>query len=294
MGKPDTTAHGLAGIIGELNEDYEEEYGDKIIKEGGSLTGYTFKYDGRSHSVTSDINNVLKGMVTDGQTLLLLDDHGGNESSIHQYSFGSSWDVSTLSYDNESKYIGGEIDEPYGMDTDGDTLLVPGFDNERIHQYSFGSAWDISTLSYDNKDHNSGSEDVDPTGVTTDGSTLILLGTQNDSLFQYTFGTEWDVSTLSYDNVSFDVSGRTTAARGLFSDGKYLLYNDTTSDVIQQYSFGTEWDISTLNRDVYIDMVGDSSLATGISSGNGVAVISDPNNVIYSHSFVPEVQLPER
>jgi hypothetical protein len=297
MGEPETTAHGLAGIIGELNEEYEEEYGDKLIAEDdGSLIGHKFKFDGRELSVNSDISNILSAIVSNGDTLLLLDDYGGNQAEVYQYSFGTNWDLSSLSYDNKSFDFGGFINEPDGIDTDGDTLLVLGSDNERIYQWNFGSSWDVSTLSGPDGNFNDlDQQDTSPKGITTDGSTLIMSGNNTDSLYQYSFGTDWDIKTVSYDNTSYDVSGETTNANEIYSDGEYLLLIDRGSNDIQQYSFGTEWDISTLSHYVAINAESETGTTKrGVTSGGGVGILSDANGVLYSYSFEPEIRIPER
>ena len=295
MGEPETTPHGTASLIKNLNEEYEIEYGDKLITEGGSVLGTTFQYDGRSLGVNSQTSTPT-GLVTNGETLLLLAYRTSANSAIHQYSFGTKWDVSTLSYDNKEFTIGSEAEQPNDLDTDGDTLILT---DERltgsIFQYSFGSSWDVSKLSYDNIDFNTGNQDANPEGITTDGETVIVCGSETDSLYQYSMDT-WDLSTLSYDNVSYDISSEAGSPQGAMSDGEYLLYVGDTNDDLNQYRFKDKWDLSTLEEDKSVNLGNESSGPRGIYAGNGVAIVSslNPEDEILSYSYVPDIRLPER
>jgi hypothetical protein len=296
MGEPDTTAHGLASLIGELNEEYEDKFGDKLIAEDdGSLTGYKFAHDEREYDTTSDINDITEHLVSNGDTLLLLDQYASDQLNVHEYSFGDTWDLSTLSYDNESFDTGGFMTEPAGIDTDGETLLICGSDNDRIYRYNFGSSWDVSTLSGPDGNFNDlDQQDTAPRGITTNGFTLIMAGSSTDSLYQYSFGTDWDPSTLTYDNISYDISGETTSVKGLHSDGEYLILKDGDNNNIAQYTFDTDWNLPSLSH--YVETDGTPSESTrGVVSGGGVVILSDAGDEkLYSYSYVPEIRLPER
>jgi len=295
MGKPETTSHGTASIIQSINEEYEREYGDKLIAQDGSVTGTEFQYDGRSLDVSAESTNGF-AVATNGENLLLLDGRGSADSAILSYSFGTPWDLSTLSYDNESFTVGGQAEFPRGMDTDGDTLIITGDTlTGRIFQYSFGSSWDVTTLSYDGEQFNTGDQTAEPRGITTDGETVILAGSESYDLYQYSME-PWDISTLSYDNVSYDVSGITNSPFGAMSDGEFLLLMDDSSNDIQQYVFGSTWDLSTIERDRSADVSDESNSPYGVYSGDGVAIVSsaNPRNELLSYSYVPDIRLPER
>jgi uncharacterized membrane protein len=296
MGEPETTAHGLTGIIGELNEEYENEYGDELIAEDdGSLTGYKFAFDDREYDVSGDIQNILEQIVSDGEKMLVLDQYGSDTVAVHEYSFGEKWDLSTITYEGDALSIGTEIDEPNGIDTDGETLLVCDSDAEDIYEYSFGSPWEVESLSGpDGSFTDVSNQDGSPRGITTDGSVLIVAGATSDELYQYSFGTDWDVTTLSYDNTSYNIAGETSSPRGLYSDGEYLIYINSDENNIQQYNFGTGWDLSTLTHYATADS-SPANGSRGITSGGGVVIVSDANDdKLYSYSYVPEVRIPER
>jgi len=295
MGKPETTAHGTASLIKNLNEEYEIEYGDKLITEGGEVSGTRFDYDGRSLDVSAETTGAA-GVVTNGKTLLLLNDQSSTNSSILSYTFGQRWDLSTLSYDNEEFIIGDQAEYPKGMDTDGQTLILTDTGlTGSIFQYSFSSEWDISTLSYDGYDFNTGNQDAQPRGITTDGETVVLMGNETDSIHQYSMD-PWDISTLTYDNVSYDISAVSTDPKGAMSDGEFLLFIGDDSNNIHQYSFSSTWDVSTLSEDNQIDASGESSSPNGVFAGNGVAVVSsrNPQDELLSFSYNPDIRLPQR
>jgi hypothetical protein len=228
--------------------------------------------------------------------LLALDQYASDAHAVHEFSYGTKWDLSTLSYTNDAFAIGAEINESAGVDTDGDTLLVCGSDADRIYRYNFGSSWDASTLSGpDGFYEGFNDEEEAARGITTDGSTLVLAGANTDTLYQYSFGTDWDPTTLSYDNTSYDISGETTLVNGVYSDGEYLVLIDAQDNQIEQYNYGTEWDTSTLTHYAEVDAFPPSGGCKGVASGDGVVVVSDSGDrKLYSFSYVPEFRVPER
>jgi hypothetical protein len=204
--------------------------------------------------------------------------------------------VSTLSYDKESFTIGSEAENPVGIDTDGETLILTDRRlTGSIFQYSFSSNWELSTLSYDGIDFNTGNQDANPNGITTNGETVVLVGEETDSLHQYTMDT-WDLSTISYDNVSLDISGTTASPQCAMSDGDYLLLITNDGQDMQQYQFNNEWDVSELERETGVNIGNESSDPRGVFSGDGVVIISslNPNDELLSYSYVPDIRLPER
>ncbi|MBA7568149.1 hypothetical protein ES708_09870 [subsurface metagenome] len=152
------------------------------------------------------------------------------------------WDVSTATYDEKSKYVGGQEVTPMGVSfkPDGTKMYIVGVATDTVYQYSLSTPWDVSTATYDEKSKDVSGQDTAPRGIffKPDGTKMYVMGVANNTVYQYSFSTPWDVSTATYDEKSKDVSGQEGYPRGIFfkPDGTKMYVMGTITDTVYQYS----------------------------------------------------------
>lgn len=148
----------------------------------------TASYDSVSLDVTSQTTSPNGLFIKNDGTVLFLVDGGGD--AILQYSFGTAWDLSTLSYDSVSFSVTSQEAAPRGIyvKPDGLKFYVLGFSSDDVFQYSMSSEWDLSTASYDSVLFAVNSQDSSAHDITfkPDGTKMYMVGTSTDSIYQYT------------------------------------------------------------------------------------------------------------
>jgi len=161
---------------------------------------------------------------------------------IYQYTLSTPFSLSAVTYDNVSFYIGGQDDNPQGLNisVSGTKMYLLGGTNQTVYQYTLSTAFDMSTASYDNVSVSLTAQDASAFGIEIkgDGTKFYMLGGTNDAVFQYTLSTAFDLSTISYDNVSFSVAAQIISPACLtFSpDGSRMYLPDFNNNALQQYS----------------------------------------------------------
>ena len=185
---------------------YVMDYADNDSLEQHSLsTAYdlsTASYDSVDYNFYSqDTLPFAFTFKPDGTKLYMA---GTSTDTAYQYSLSTAWDISTVSYDNKSFYLGTQDASPYDIKfkPDGTKMYFLGASGDRVYQYSLSTAWDISTASYDSVNFYFGTQDLNPNGFnfSPDGTRLFMAGISNDGIFSYFLNTAWDVSTAVYQN----------------------------------------------------------------------------------------------
>jgi 6-phosphogluconolactonase (cycloisomerase 2 family) len=282
------------GIIGRANEPTSTyafgvwgwaEYQAKILASkfprffaGWDLTGIFNRnpvYTGLSFATTAQDNNATGIFVKpDGSKLYAV---GITNDSIFQYSFGTAWDVSTLSYDSISFSLASEDTNPRTVffKPDGTKMYVVGDSGDDVNEYDLSTAWDITSASYLQAFSVAGQETT-PTDVffKPDGSKMYIVGINNDAINEYNLSTAWDVSTASFLQ-AFSVAAQDTLPRSvLFTNNGYTMLMTGNSDRVYEYSLSSPWDVSTASYNY------DASLATGLTTGTGMALGSN-DSILY-------------
>lgn len=209
-----------------------------LINQGGAQYGVAYKTDGTHFYFVNNPTGVG-----------------------YQYDLSTGWDVSTMSYSNNSKNFSSQDSAPTGIDisSDGTKMYIVGITNNTVYQYTLSTAYDISTASYASKSFSVSSQSSNPRDIAfkTDGTKMYLCTTSpNDAVYQYSLSTAWDISTASYDSVSLSLSSQTTGPNGMSisQDGKYMLVTGNSSTNIYQYVLSTAWDLSTASYDSVLDV----------------------------------------
>jgi len=97
----------------------------------------TASYDSVSFSFSSQGTNTQSIFFSPDGTSLFVCDTSASNDTVYKYSLSTAWDVSTLSYANESFSLAGQ-DDPFGVafKSDGSKMYMVGNTNITVYQYS--------------------------------------------------------------------------------------------------------------------------------------------------------------
>lgn len=171
---------------------------------------------------------------SDGTKFYIL---GVNNDTIHQYSLGTAWDVSTASYDNVFFKLSSDTTNPFSLTFKSDGTAFYFIDNvaTRLLTYELQTAWDLSTV-YAPKIFPSAGVVYDfsmhPDGNTAYGYTFVDAG---ESLIDfYSLNAPFDLQGAQY-NGSYDLLSRND---NICVDrlGKTILSHNRTDSTMRIYS----------------------------------------------------------
>jgi len=156
----------------------------------------TASYNSATFSTSAQLSNM--GDITfssDGTKMYLI----GSNYTIYQYTLGTAWDITSLSYDSKSFSVSSQDTTTDGIviSSDGTKIFVTGGNNDKVFEYTLGTAYDISTAVY-SVDFSIASQETDPKSITfnSDGTKFYILGISSDTVYQY--------STTSSKTTTFD------------------------------------------------------------------------------------------
>jgi hypothetical protein len=168
----------------------------------------TATYDNVSLNVTSEDGGPSGIFFNSTGTKMFMVGAGGN--FIFQYTLGTSFDLSTVTYDGVSLDVTNEDYSPLGIffNSTGTRMFMVGSQNDSVYQYTLGTGFDLSTASYDNVSLDISTEDKFPGGIffNSTGTKMFMVGQGNASVYQYTLNSSFNLSTATYDSLSFDLS----------------------------------------------------------------------------------------
>jgi hypothetical protein len=153
----------------------------------------TTSYDGTSFSVitqTSFPYNVW--FKADGLKMVVC---GSASYYLYPYTLSTAWDVSTASYDGNSKTYNphaGSSPTAMRFSTDGFKLIT--YSNKKIRSHTLTTAFDLSTASYDSAEFDCSTEITDATGAMTIADLTKVYVCNDASLekvMQYNLGSDF-------------------------------------------------------------------------------------------------------
>jgi len=226
---------------------------------------------------------------------------GSGSLRIYKYTFGTAWDLSTISYNvttTVSTQINNFTSEPSDIffKPDGLTIYVLDTIGDSVFQYSLSTAWDASTININAGEFKSYSiKSQAASGDTplfkSDGTKMYILG-DNENLYQYSLSTAWDITTASYDSVFVDLTTQdATPVTALFSpDGTKLHVVGNSTQTLYQYLLSTAWDLSTVtyttNKSFSVATQADDSEGLFFKpDGTKFYITDDDDNRIYQYDL---------
>lgn len=204
----------------------------------------TASYDSVSFAFTSQTSQPY-GFVFSGDGTKLYMANYANKY-INQYSLGTAWDLTTISYDSKYLDLNSEFSTNtlYGITINGDGTRVYAatYSEGYIYQYNLSTAYDISTATYSNIFLDVSGQ-VAPTSMffKPDGHKLYTTGFVTDTIYQYSttetgFGTNttWTNATTNDEFYALQQAlGATSVNRmdktqlDAVADGSHFTLGDT-------------------------------------------------------------------
>lgn len=229
-----------------------------------------------------------------GDRLFVLD---SNSNSVFQYSFGIPFDISTLSYDNISTDISGQVIVPTSITFNniGNKFYITSAGNTRIFEYELGTNFDLGNVTYNSVEKNISSEGPAPTSLkfNEDGTKLFTLDISADKIFKYNLSTAYNISTATYSGISLDIKTQSSNPIELVfgNNGLKSYILDSTTNTIHQFDTS---DPSSFN----IAKITDNGVSADLSSilnsplgmqfnttGNALFILDNGSKAVYEFSL---------
>ncbi len=160
----------------------------------------------------------------DGTKLFVL---SATSDTIFSYTFGTAWDVTTLTYDSKSFSVTTQEATPRGLAVkpDGTKFWTVGATNDTIYEYTMSTAWDLSTAAYASVSLSVTALDTAPNSIAwnSTGTRFSFLGATNDQIYEYNAATPWTVAGATAGNQSGAMFGSIPLDNPTLCNGYYFV-----------------------------------------------------------------------
>jgi hypothetical protein len=152
----------------------------------------------------------------DGSTMYVL---GSASDSVHQYSLGTAWDVTTATF-VRSFSVAAEDTVPASLvfNPTGTSFYITGTSGDNVYQYNLSTAWDISTSVFVPNPFHVGFQENTPTGLFIDfaaDNRAYVAGSSTDLVNQYNTAT----TSVSFASDRFNYNGNFNITGATYFDG---------------------------------------------------------------------------
>tara|TARA_R100001129_G_C5323953_1_gene248279 strand:- start:1540 stop:4545 length:3006 start_codon:yes stop_codon:yes gene_type:complete len=204
---------------------------------------------------------------------------------IETSNFAQGYDISNITYNNVSGYVGSQASllEGVFLKPDGTKMYVTGQNNDQISEYTLSTPNDPSTLTHVSS-FSVSSQEAEPHGVffKSDGTKVYLIGQSDASgagsaVRAYDLSTAWQISTASYNSERTVLHSTDSYPKDLWisDDGTLLFWVGAQTNYIYKWTMSTAWDVSTATST--------QSLNIGAKEAypEGLALSSDGKNLFH-------------
>lgn len=249
----------------------------------------TASYSGISVSTSPATNPVGMFFREDG-TKVYIANFG--DTKIYQFSLGTAWDITTLSYDSKSFNTSAQgSPDDVALSEDGTKMFVLSFYDYTVRQYTLGTAWDVSTATYDSVLLSLGSANHYDFHIKRDGAKVFSLNDYNNRVQQYTLSTPWSLSSQSA-GTNYSYPSLSDGQELMFSmgdDGLNMYIGGSTNDRIHWFTLSSAWDTSTASYSgSYLSVNAQDTSPRKFNfnpSGTRMYVLGDTNNKIFQYNL---------
>ena len=251
----------------------------------------------------------------DGTKMFVL---GINSDTVYQYTLGTPYDITTITYNNVSFDFSPQANAPEAIafNSRGSRMYMVSL-TATIYEYELTTPFDVSSASYINKTFDTGPQDLNARDIifSPDGTKLYYSGRVTDSVYQYSInnsingtalvaGPETpltadpvlsavgpDVASITYDGFRYGIEGEdaTPEAIEISVDGTKMYMLGGSTDTVYQYTMSTPFDLSTADYDrKHITVRSQDVTPTGIAlnpAGTKLYVVGNNNADIYQYTM---------
>jgi len=219
---------------------------------------------------------------------------------VGRWTASSPYDITTLSADYDSIYIGSQEAQPRGIsfNISGTEMQISGIGDDAFNTYTLSTAWDITTATHSQGPVlQSGAKNYMDHKFSTDGTKVYRINYSDDSVYQWPLSTAFDPSSNTSGPTTFSVSAQEATPCGLAfkTDGTKMYIYGATQQEIHGYDLSTAWDISTATytsqeqnenylHGLYIANTGQYMFATDYDGGKIWRISTTANNVFDSRA----------
>lgn len=197
-------------------------------------------------------SNLVRGIFFRADGLKLYAVENGGSQRIFQYTLGTAWDISTMTYDGVLFNYTSQASTAFALalSAAGTKLFV--FSLTDVYEYTLSTAWNISTASYV-QSYNHGISAIS-VFVKADGTKFWTLS--GAVVTQFELGTAWNLSTATAPGISYTVTSGYLYGLSFATDGSgFYVFNIT--ELGKQYSLDPEdlnvqcFDATEFNEFIY-------------------------------------------
>lgn len=228
---------------------------------------------------------------TDGTKMYVT---GTTSKRVHQYTLGTSWDVTSATYDGVSFNLTDRELTPQTLtfDPQGAIMYVAGDTADTVYQYTLSIPWDVSTAAIFSQNFSIVTQEGTPTEITfnTDGTIIYVIGSGTDKIHQYALSTPWRVSTAVYvQTIAVNTQDSFPVGVSFKSDGTKMYVLGATTDSVYQYSLKRPWNVSSATYDnVSLHIARQDVNPTSISfndTGSTMYIIGSTSDTVHQFSL---------
>jgi len=198
------------------------------------VTGESMSYDSASYDFTELSAPRDFKFNNDGTKIFLTD---SNNNRVYEYSLGTAFDVSTLSYSNNNFSPASQGTQAKGLEfnSDGTKMYVSLTGEDRIAEYDLTTGFSLAS---GNISHNQSIDlplgEADSMKFNSDGTKLFIVDNSENDIFQYNLTTAYDISTAYQDKEGFNRFGLSLSSKDTLPEGITLNADNTKAYIIGQ------------------------------------------------------------
>lgn len=220
---------------------------------------------------------------------------GSTGDRVYQYSLSTAWDITTLTYDSVSAYVGtyDTIYSGVAFKSDGTRMYLVGDGSNTVDEYILSTPWNVSTASYNAEVVIGNSPlalgalyDID---VSSDGSKLYVLdGSQG--VVQFDMIIPWQLNSLNIGYYSISAYSPSSTSLFFGDNGTKMYVSDESNDRVYQWNLSIPW-IPTLGTTSYYSncFVGSQEASpfgiTFSKNGDRMFVVGFGSDTIYQYNL---------
>lgn len=237
-----------------------------------STASYITNYDLSQEGLTSPYGLAFNN---DGTQMFVVDDADNN---VYQYSLGTGFDLSTVSYDSVTFDTSSQTSRPSSLtfNNDGTKAFIADPDAENVIIYTLSTAFNISTATFDSfVSGEFGS--IKSVKFNIDGSRVYQIYADRVNVFN--LSTPFDLDTRSSFLIFTNNQEIDLIDIGLNDDGSRIFGLDFQNDIIYQYDleiFGTDQRSDELGY--FVDAISYDIMYGGNSASRQIAKIYTEDN----------------
>ena len=202
----------------------------------------------------------------DGTKMYVIRSDGtaGNTVAIEQFSLGTPWDSSTITWTGRTDLQTGCTTsiQSRGLDfkPDGTRIFIGNEGNDIIAQYDLTTPWDVTSMTNQFCSPSISGDETKMRNIqlSSDGNFLYVGGNTGDDINKYSLTKPYSITSITLET-SYSISAQTGDMRGfIFSSNFTKLYvtgdNGETDDVIYEYDVDCAGTITCLDASTNADV----------------------------------------